>query len=92
VGYFSLVTTAEDARAYKPSERIFIRALDSLGLTAAEVLHVGMCPWADVGGAKPLGFRVAWINRDKSDLGRWAPWPDFEFNGLDGLLQVLSIR
>lgn len=85
---FAQVTTAEMAQAYKPSERIFLKALDTLGLDASEVLHASLSPWADIEGAKPLGFTVAWINRGGDTLGPWTPRPDYEFGDLTGLLRV----
>lgn len=83
--YFPKVTTAEMAQAYKPQERIFRTALDRLGLGTDEILHVAISPWADIEGAKPLGIRVAWINRIGESLGPWTPRPDYELPDLKGL-------
>lgn len=39
------------------------------------LLHVAISPWADIEGAKAVGLRVAWINRDQEQLGSWtAGW------------------
>jgi 2-haloacid dehalogenase len=86
---FPLVTTAEMAQAYKPSERIFLKGLERLGLDASAVLHTSLAPWADIEGAKPLGFTVAWINRTRETLGPWTPRPDFEFADLTGVLSAV---
>jgi 2-haloalkanoic acid dehalogenase type II len=83
--YFEHVTTAEMARAYKPSEAIFRLALDRLGVPAERVLHCSLASWADIDGAKPLGMKVAWINRGRDTLGIWQPRPDHEFEDLQGL-------
>lgn len=88
---FPEVTTAQMARAYKPSERIFRLALERLGLPPDEVLHVSLASWADIDGAKPLGMPVAWINRGNDRLGPWQPRPDFEFPDLDGLATVVAL-
>ncbi|WP_372395590.1 HAD family hydrolase [Azospirillum sp. HJ39] len=88
--FFPSVTTAEMARAYKPSERIFRLALDRLALAPGEVLHASLASWADIDGAKPLGMRVAWINRTQDRLGPWQPRPDHEFADLTGLRGVLA--
>lgn len=88
--FFPSVTTAEMARAYKPSERIFRLALERLALAPAEVLHASLASWADIDGAKPLGMRVAWINRARDRLGPWQPRPDHEFADLTGLRGVLA--
>ena len=89
--FFPSVTTAEMARAYKPSERIFRLALERLALAPGEVLHASLASWADIDGAKPLGMRVAWINRTQDRLGAWQPRPDHEFADLFGLREVLAL-
>lgn len=88
--YFPHVTTAEMAKAYKPSHRIFDLALDRLGLAAGNVLHCSLASWADIDGAKPLGMHVAWINRTRDKLGPWQPRPDFEFTTLLPVRDVLK--
>ena len=82
VEYFEHVTTAEMARAYKPSEAIFKLAIDRLGVAPEQILHCSLASWADIDGAKPLGMNVAWINRGGETLGPWKPRPDFEFTTL----------
>lgn len=90
VDHFPEVTTAEMARAYKPSERIFRLGLERLGLPLSSVLHVAISPWADIEGAKAIGLRVAWINRDQEQLGPWTPRPDYEFADLLGVQTLLA--
>lgn len=85
VRYFPKLTTAEMAQAYKPSERIFKLGLERLGVAVDDVLHVAISPWADIEGAKPLGFKVAWINRDGDRLGPWTPRPDYELRDVSGV-------
>ena len=87
---FPSVVTAEMAGAYKPSERIFLKALDTLGLDAEDVLHASLATWADIEGAKPLGFAVAWINRAQEPLGPWTPRPDYELPDLSGLPAIAA--
>ena len=87
--FFPDVITAEEVRAYKPSERIFLKAIEHLGFEPHNILHVSLAPWADIDGAKPLGMKVAWINRSKEELGVWSPRPDYEFSDLNGLRKIL---
>ncbi|MBN3788733.1 HAD family hydrolase [Burkholderia sp. Ac-20353] len=89
VSYFEHVTTAEMAKAYKPSQLIFSLALDRLGVGAQNVLHCSLASWADIDGAKPLGMNVAWINRSGDKLGPWQPRPDFEFETLSPVRDIL---
>ena len=88
--YFEHVTTAEMAKAYKPSQAIFALALDRLGLPASNVLHCSLASWADIDGAKPLGMVVAWINRGNDTLGTWQPRPDYEFANLSPVRDTLQ--
>ncbi|MDR5826177.1 HAD family hydrolase [Caballeronia sp. LZ043] len=90
VSYFTHVTTAEMAQAYKPSETIFRKGLATLGLNAEEVFHCSIGTWADIDGAKPLGIRVAWINRGDERLGDWQARPDYEFPTLVPVRSVLE--
>ncbi len=82
---FEQVTTAEEARAFKPQEQIFRTALARLGVAAENVLHVSLSQMADIDGVKPLGFKCAWINRGGEALDRWTPVPDYEFPDLLGV-------
>jgi 2-haloalkanoic acid dehalogenase type II len=90
VSYFEHVTTAEMAKAYKPSPVIFNLALDRLGVNAGNVMHCSLASWADVDGAKPVGMNVAWINRTADKLGPWQPRPDFEFKTLSPVRDLLQ--
>jgi 2-haloacid dehalogenase len=90
VRFFDQVTTAEMARAYKPSEAIFKLALDRLAVPAESVLHCSLASWADIDGAKPLGMQVAWINRGNDRLSVWQPRPDHTFSTLEGIVPLVS--
>ena len=88
--YFENVTTAEMAKAYKPSHQIFLYALDRLDLAPENVLHCSISHWADIDGAKPLGMNVAWINRWEAKLGTFQARPDFEFSTLTPVIEILN--
>ncbi|ACC75216.1 HAD family hydrolase [Paraburkholderia phymatum] len=90
VEYFPKVTTAEMARAYKPSETIFRTGLTTLGMRADEIFHCSIGTWADIDGAKPLGIKVAWINRGAEKLGDFQARPDYEFATLEPVRSVLE--
>jgi HAD superfamily hydrolase (TIGR01493 family) len=57
------VVTSEDARAYKPRPEPFRLALGLVGRSAAEVVHVGDSPAADLAGAAALNIAAAFVNR-----------------------------
>ena len=53
---FSQIITAQQARAYKPSLKIFELALSRIGVPAHRVLHVGQSLYHDVIPAQSLGL------------------------------------
>jgi 2-haloacid dehalogenase len=87
---FELVCTAEKARGYKPDGRLFRYLLQRAGCPKEAILHCGQSQHTDMIGAKPLGLRVAWINRRGVALAPQVPAPDHEFRGLDALYRYLS--
>lgn len=60
---FDQVITAEQAKAYKPSEAPFRLALRRLGLEHDRVLHVGQSVYHDVLPAKKLGVATVLVYR-----------------------------
>ncbi|WP_250037668.1 HAD family hydrolase [Paractinoplanes maris] len=62
------VVTSEDARAYKPRPEPFRMALRRLGLSPADVVHIGDSPVSDLAGAAALGIPAIFVNRDGRDL------------------------
>lgn len=60
---FHGTVTAEDAKAYKPSPKIFQYALRVLGVEPQAILHAAFGFKYDIIPAKALGMRTVWINR-----------------------------
>jgi len=87
---FDYVVTSEDCRSYKPNKEMFNKALLLLGLTAAEVLHVGDSFSSDVSGAKSCGIPVLWINRNNKPIPEGKEKPDFIYQDLTGLQDINS--
>jgi 2-haloacid dehalogenase/putative hydrolase of the HAD superfamily len=87
---FDWIVTSEDCRAYKPRGEIFEKALALLGLSAAEVLHVGDSLGSDVRGAKSQGIPVLWINRRKRQPHTGDAAPEYEATDLRGLLSFVK--
>jgi HAD superfamily hydrolase (TIGR01509 family) len=56
--------TAIAAGAAKPDARIYAALLEIAGVEAAQVLHIGDDPLADVIGATRAGMQAVWLNRD----------------------------
>jgi 2-haloacid dehalogenase len=83
------VITAEQAMAFKPDHRLFAYAHERLGVTAAEVLHVGAGLATDMLPAFELGIARIWINRrgEQADPARPV---DAELPDLAGLPDAIS--
>ena len=62
-GHIDRVITAEQAKAYKPSRRIFAFAHSALGVTHDQVVHVCASPHLDLVATRDLGLRDVWIDR-----------------------------
>jgi 2-haloacid dehalogenase len=63
---FDQVTTAQQARAYKPSLTIFKLAQQRVNVSPSHWLHVGQSIYHDVLPAKCLGISTVWVNRSSS--------------------------
>lgn len=92
---FDWVTTAEDARAYKPSRRIFRLALKRMGVRRDRLLHAGQSLYHDAVPARALGIRMVWVNRreGKTGSGATAPArakPDIEVPSLRALADLIA--
>jgi FMN hydrolase / 5-amino-6-(5-phospho-D-ribitylamino)uracil phosphatase len=67
--HFAHHICARDTGTAKPDPRIFLAAAERLGVSPAQILHVGDDPEMDMVGARDAGLRTAWINRSGQ------PWP-----------------
>lgn len=59
--YFDVVVDSADAGVEKPDPRIFLLALEQLGIAPAEALHVGDVREVDVAGARRAGLAAALV-------------------------------
>ena len=62
------VFTSEDAKSYKPRKELFEFALNSTGLSAEQVVHIGDSLSSDVKGASSVGINTIWINRGGREI------------------------
>jgi 2-haloacid dehalogenase/putative hydrolase of the HAD superfamily len=84
-GHVDRVITAQQARAYKPSRRIFEHAWQTLGITKEAVVHICASPHLDLVAARDLEFRAIWIDRG---TGRVPP-PDYKPDAVASSLDKL---
>jgi 2-haloacid dehalogenase len=86
------VTTAQQARCYKPGVEIFRLALSRTTVPHDRILHIGQSIYHDVLPAKSLGLSTVWVNRPspRAGIGAVKPAagnPDLEVSDLATLAQ-----
>ena len=71
--YFDTITASHDMRvkSEKPDPHIFNYTLETVGVSAAETVHVGDTYEADIVGARGVGIRPILLDRDGTQTGRW---------------------
>jgi 2-haloacid dehalogenase len=87
---FDLVCTAERARGYKPDGTLFRYLIEHAGVGRDEIFHSGQSQFTDLVGGKPLGLRMAWINRRHVPLDPSVPRPDLVLPGIGELAGHLA--
>ena len=83
--HFRVCVTAREVGALKPDARIFIALCRRLHCAPAQVLHAGDDPVLDVEGARQVGLRAAWINREGRAWPGPGPAPELVFADLQAL-------
>ena len=89
-GLVDAIVVSEEFGAAKPAAEIFRHALDLVGADPAHTLFVGDRPVADIGGARGVGMRTAWIHHGR----RWetaARPPDYTIAGAWEVGDLLGI-
>jgi 2-haloacid dehalogenase len=94
---FDEVITAQQARSYKPSLKVFELALNRIDAPAHRVLHVGQSIYHDVIPAQALGLASVWVNRPSARPGVGAvraadATPDVTVSSLDELADMATER
>ena len=88
-GLFDFVVLAQDhGGVEKPDPRLFQIALDRAGCEPQELVHVGDSVENDVAGARAVGVRSVWLNRNGGESTNDVT-PDAEIASLRELAEVL---
>ncbi len=74
----------------KPDRAIFNLALERVGATAQEAMHVGDSLSSDVAGALGAGLTAVWLNRSGESRDKIQPEPPYEINSLAELPGLLN--
>lgn len=91
---FDHLITAQQARAYKPSMRMFNLAQQRIGVAPTQWLHAAQSVYHDVIPARSLGITTVWVNRPSPRPGAGAAkaaagQPDLEVPDLKTLASKL---
>lgn len=89
-GRFAFVIFSQDVQVEKPDPKIFQITAERAGCDLTEMLHVGDSLKSDVMGAKNVGARTVWLNREglpnDTDIR-----PDYEVTSLTEILTILGL-
>lgn len=85
---FNTIVFSSDGSSMKPSQRLFLQALDGLGLPLSDVVFVGDSLRCDVAGAAQLGIATVWIDRRGQGPPTEGPRPDYVVRDLLDLYPV----
>jgi putative hydrolase of the HAD superfamily len=83
------IVISEQEQVRKPDPRIFIRAVDRLGVKAQVCMFVGDNPQADIYGAHQVGMKTVWYAHGFQWPADVDAWPDYVINDLVELLPIL---
>lgn len=94
---FDHVVTAQQVRAYKPSEKNFREALARFRLPESRVLHVAQSLYHDIGTASRLGLATVHIDRRRGRTGSGLTPPasaraDLELADLASLARMAGLK
>ncbi len=86
---FHEVISADLAKTYKPSPRVYALAPRILRIPKGRILFVSSNTW-DAAGGKAYGFKVAWVNRKgRAAFDQLGYHPDHEVSELSGLIDIV---
>ena len=87
LGFFGCTVFSDEVGYNKPHRIMFETALKVLGRKPSEGLHIGDLLQTDVAGAKAVGMKAVWLNKERSQSVPYAP--DFQIPKLTHLLDIL---
>ena len=89
---FSPIVISGDYGYRKPDARLFLKALESLGVAAEQTLFIGNDLYRDIYGARQAGMKtVLMVNSPQGDRSYSGVAPDFTISDYHELLTLLGI-
>jgi len=86
---FTDVISADEAKIYKTSPRVYGLVSQHMGVAESSVAFVSSNFW-DIAGAKSFGFWTCWVNRGKLPEDELGVRADVTVDTLDGLVGILA--
>jgi 2-haloacid dehalogenase len=74
-GYFELLLSTDEVRAFKPDSRAYQMGVESFKLWRDEIVFAAFAGW-DVAGAKSFGYPTFWVNRQNAEEEELGAHPD----------------
>ncbi|MDE0483245.1 MAG: HAD family hydrolase [Candidatus Poribacteria bacterium] len=89
--YFAFVIFSQDVQVEKPDPRIFEITAQRAGCELGQMLHVGDSLENDVAGARNVGARTVWLNRERM-RNNTETQPDYEVTSLTEIPAILGLE
>ncbi len=88
--YLKAVVIAQEIGESKPAAKPFEKALEAVGVEPGYVLMVGDHLEKDIGGAKNVGCRTAWMVRNGTPSDNPKPKPDFTVQNMNEVKKIVE--
>ena len=88
--FFKFNISSKDVNANKPNKNHFQKAVELLGVSKEEILHIGDHKINDVLGAISYGVKALWFNPDKEDWDLDDIKKPSEFNSWQGVTEKIN--
>ena len=85
---FKHILALEEFGMYKPNSNGYVLLEERIPYEKQEILFVSSNKW-DIVGAQKFGFKTAWINRNFSEFEYIEVEPDFEFQSIYGVKNLM---
>ena len=88
--FFKFNISSKDVNANKPNKNHFQKAVELLGISKEEILHIGDHKINDMLGAISYGVKALWFNPDKEDWDLDDIKNPSEFNSWQGVTEKIN--
>ena len=89
--YFQTIVVSGDYGYRKPDPRLFQKALDAMGVAAAETLFIGNDMYRDIYGAHQAGMQTLMFDSPQGDKSHADTAPDYTITDYRDLLPILGL-